>query len=170
MKALGSTRFDWWRVALGLLCAWLVACTASNSTLPNAARLDQYSMAAARLFYAERKLLDEGLAAGKLTAEAHKQGVAELQQKIDTRARETAWTRHAMAEEKRKIQGIPTPDAPVSIGIPQSGAETGSLPTQGTYRRFNQTDLGSTAVPIAREFFRGYQPGGSVRGNSGRSL
>ena len=153
--------------AILVLCGLTTSCTSSGS-LPNAQKMDQYYESARALMKPEIDALERDRASGKVSAEEYAVKKADLDRRIEQRASDAAWTRHALAESERRMSGIPTPDAPQEISIPQAGSGAGSMPTQGTYRRFNEQDIGySTAGPMAREFFRGYTPGGSVRGNTG---
>jgi hypothetical protein len=154
-------------LSLGLL-GCLFGCT-TNSSIPDARDLETYRASAAVVFKNERAALEQQRAAGSITPEEYQRQLAALELRIDQRATDAAWTRHALAEAERKIMGIPTPDAPQMIAVPQAGSSQGGTPTQGTYRRFNEQDMGFSAnAPTAREFFRGYTPGGSVRGNQQR--
>lgn len=115
----------------------------------------------------ERDALEAKRAGGQITEPEYETELAALERRIAARATDAAWTRHALAESERKMTGIPTPDAPVEIGVPTAGTGGNSLPTQGTYRRFNEQDMGySNSNQVANDFFRGYTPGGSVRGNT----
>jgi hypothetical protein len=72
-----------------------------------------------------------------------------------------------MNEAERKAMGLPTPDAPQEINVPTGE----SLPTGSERRAFNSGDqtLGGQSNPQAvKQFFKGYTPGGSVRGNTNR--
>jgi len=151
---------------LVLAAGSLASCT-TNSSIPDAKRLDRFYQSAAELMRPEREALEAKRAGGKITEAEYQTELAALERRIATRATDAAWTRHALAESERKMTGIPTPDAPVEIGVPTAGSGSNSLPTQGTYRRFNEQDMGySGGQQVANDFFRGYTPGGSVRGNT----
>ncbi|MBL9115810.1 MAG: hypothetical protein JNJ83_12450 [Verrucomicrobiaceae bacterium] len=154
------------KLILGIVCALtLSACMSSNHTMPDGKRLDRYRRAAQAVFQPELDALDADLAAGRISPGEHVLMTEAVEQKIIARAADAAWTKHAMAETQRKIHGIPTPDSPQNIPIPVAGMATGGVPNQGTYRRFNDSDIGySTSGQIAREFFKGYTPGQSLRG------
>jgi len=154
------------RLLLALVLGSLAACT-TNSSIPDAKHLDRFYQAAAALMKPEREALESRRAGGELSPAEYETELAALERRIATRATDAAWTRHALAESERKMTGIPTPDAPVEIGVPTAGSGSNSLPTQGTYRRFNEQDMGySGGQQVTNDFFRGYTPGGSVRGNN----
>jgi hypothetical protein len=151
-------------LTLALALASLVSCT-TNSSIPNARRMDRYHQSAAELMKPERAALDAKRASGALSQSEYETELVALERRIASRATDAAWTRHALAESERRMTGIPTPDAPIAIQVPTAGG-SGALPTQGTYRRFNEQDVGfSNSQQVANDFFRGYTPGGSVRGN-----
>ncbi len=143
----------------------LVSCT-TNSSIPDAKELDHYHQSAEAVMKPERDDLERRRASGEITEAAYQAQKAMLDKQVAARATDAAWTRHALAESERKMTGIPTPDNPVAIDAPTSGSNSG-MPTQGSYRRFNEQDMGMTAnSQVPREFFRGYTPGGAVRGNN----
>jgi hypothetical protein len=150
-------------LSLGLL-GCLFSCT-TNSSIPDARDLEKYRASAAALFKNERAALEQQRAVGSVTPDEYQRELADLEMRIDRRATEAAWTRHALAEAERKILGIPTPDAPQMIEAPQAGSTMGGTPTQGNYRRFNDQQMGATASgPMATEFFRGYSSGRNPTG------
>jgi hypothetical protein len=149
----------------------MTACMSSNHTMPSQKDLDRYRRAATVLFQGEMDTLEAERAAGRMSQEDYEFNKADIEQRIIARAADAAWTKHAMAETQRKIRGIPTPDAPQSIPVPTAGSAAGGLPNQGTYRRFNDADIGySTGGQVAREFFRGYTPGQGMRGKGANTF
>lgn len=152
---------------LSLPAAALLAACTTNSSIPDAKELDRYQKAAEAVMKPERDALEQKRANGQITDAEYKAQLAMLERQISERATDAAWTRHALAESERKMSGIPTPDAPVALEAPTAGG-SGALPTGGTYRRFNEQDMGySTSAQVPRQFFSGYQAGSTMRGNTG---
>ena len=148
-----------------LLTCCLSACMSANHTLPDARDMDEYFIAAMGVAKPEFDALERERAAGTITQAAYEARKAEMEASVAARASDAAWTRHALAESQRKMAGIPTPDAPQDIPVPQAGSGQGGI-SQGSYRRFNEQDQGYSATgPIQRDFFRGYSPGSAIRGS-----
>lgn len=146
----------------------LAGCT-TNSSIPDARDMDKYHRAAEAVMKPERDALEQKRASGQISETEYQAQLAMLERQVSERATDAAWTRHALAESERKMSGIPTPDAPVDLQAPTAGG-SGALPTGGTYRRFNDQDMGySTSAQVPREFFSGYRAGSTMRGSQGRS-
>lgn len=93
-----------------------------------------------------------------------------LERAITNRAATLAWTSHELRKKQLEAQGIPTPDHPQDILVPQAG----SLPTGSEFHRFNQNELGgstsNSTINDMRQMVGDYHPGENVRpsGNGGR--
>ncbi len=145
----------------------LSACS-SNSTLPDVDDLNRYEVSARAAMAPEKRQIETDHAAGRITEAEYQAQLADFERRVAAKSTDAAWTSHSLAEGQRKIQGYPTPDADQLISVPQAGSGAGAIPTQGSYRRFNEQDVGGTTNPsIAKEFFRGYTPGGAVKGSNG---
>ncbi len=141
--------------------------TSCKSPLPDSDDLTRFYEQAEQLAKHDIHLLDGQLAAGQITQIEYTQRKEAILGNIQRRAVDAAWTQHQMRESERKAMGLPTPDAPQEISVPQGD----SLPTGSERRAFNSGDqtLGSNGNPQAvKEFFRGFRPGGNVKGNTSR--
>lgn len=149
---------------LGCLAAfgWLmVSCT---QPLPDAASLDRYEEHA-RVMYKDRLTeLEQRRANGQIDATSYNAEKKSLDDQIAAKAVDLAWTRHNMYESRLESLGIPTPDHPQEIQVP----EAGTLPTGGNFRRFNDNEFGSTGADsrdAMRRAVMGTMPGSNMRRN-----
>jgi len=126
-----------WQPWIGITALCCLASCAHQ--LPDVAELDRSYQRSEQLAVSERNDLESRHASGQLSDADYKREKADLDRKINDRAISMVWTRHSLEEVERENLGIPTPDHPQSISVPQAG----TLPTGSSYRRFND-QTGST--------------------------
>jgi hypothetical protein len=152
---------------LGLLLATCVISCVER--LPNAHDMDRY-YDVARVEAKDRIAeLESRRAAGTIDEFGYKREKEAIDRYIEDRAHTLAWTGHHLRETGMSAVGIPTPDHPQEIAVPQAG----SLPTGSDFRRFNQSQYGSassnTTISDMRQMMGNTQPGGNLRPqNTGR--
>lgn len=131
--------------------------------LPDAATMDKYYQHAVNLNKDRLHQLEERRAQGLLDDYHYQQEKAALEAEIGQKATDLAWMRHDMQELKMESLGLPTPDRPQEISVP----EAGGLPTGGGYRRFNDSAIGGNSMGDSREAMRraaaGNMPGNNTR-------
>jgi hypothetical protein len=147
-----------------VVAASLALASCTQSTIPDAAAMERFQQHARCLFQEKLDDLERRRAAGLIDSYTYQQEKAALDNEIAAKASDLAWTRHDFSEMRRKSMGLPTPDRPLDISVP----EAGGLPTGGGYRRFNNTDLGLGAGGAdSREAMRraavGSLPGNNTR-------
>jgi hypothetical protein len=151
---------------LGLVSAALLASCAQR--LPDVADIDRCYKRAEQLASEETQELERRHAAGQIDDFSYQQQKTAIQNRISQRAVEMAWTSHSLEQSQRAAQGIPTPNSPQEIAVPQAG----TLATGGDYRRFNDSDstVGTTGETYngMRQMMTssGFMPGASQHGRS----
>ena len=143
------------------LCA---SCATQSRTMPSAADLDRSNERFRARAQPQFDDLERRRASGALSQADYEREKASLEYRVQQQAVDAAWTAHALAESDRKATGIPTPDQPQQI---QAGGAQGSL-----YQSHNdQYGSGSQgAFGAGASMGQGYQPGGSIIGNQGRTF
>ncbi len=132
--------------------------------LPDAAAMDEYYRKAEALCQEERADINRRHASGEIDDATYKQELAALDGRIAKRATDFAIATQQIDEARREGQGLPSPDHPVAISVP----EAGSLPTGTSYRQFNkQQDAvyggSGETVNSMRQMMNQYQPGQNIR-------
>jgi hypothetical protein len=132
-------------VALATLCA-----SCATSTLPTAESLTFATQQLRQQAQPEFDDLDRQRSAGTLSATDHAAAKTAIEKRIGDDARQSAWTRHFLAQSERKALGLPTPDQPVANTPPNAmlgGAAGGSVIGDGTlYRPFTQQSQGAAGL------------------------
>lgn len=141
----------------------LASCT---QRLPDVAELDRCQRRAEELARPEIVALERRRPS--MSESAYQKAKAELDDRITRKGIEMAWTSHSLAEIERENLGIPSPDHPQAINVPEAGA----LPTGSDFRRFNQTTdpaLGTTGETVSgmREMMGRTNVGTNIRGHQG---
>jgi hypothetical protein len=125
--------------------------------------MERYQQHARTLFQGKLDDLERRRAAGLIDSYTYQQDKAALENEIAAKASDLAWTRHDFGEMKRKSMGLPTPDSPQDISVP----EAGGLPTGGGYRRFNDNSIGGNGAGDSADAMRraaiGSLPGNNTR-------
>lgn len=145
------------------LAAGVLLASCTQSTIPDATAMERYQQHARTLYQGRLDDLERRRAAGLIDSYTYQQEKAALENEIAAKASDLAWTRHDFSEMKRKSMGLPTPDSPQDISVP----EAGGLPTGGGYRRFNDGDLGLGGGGDSKEAMRRAAIG-SLPGNNSR--
>lgn len=133
--------------------------------LPDVADFDRCYARAEQQAQVEIQELDRRHAAGQVDDISYQQQKTAIQNRISQRAIDMAWTSHSLATTQRASQGLPTPNAPLDIPVPQAG----SLATGGDYRRFNDQNsavsgtTSETVSGMSRMMTNsGFQPGANA--------
>lgn len=134
--------------------------------LPDVADFDRSYQKAEELARADRAELESRRS--QMSDAQYQREKAELENRIADRAVSMVWTRHSLEETQRENLGIPSPDHPQAISVPQAG----SLPTGSDYRRFDQqmdSTFGSSGETISgmRQMMGSSTLGSNIRGNKG---
>lgn len=152
------------RLLTAALFTLLSACT--TSSLPTAETLTQATQQLRQQAQPEFDELDRLRAAGSLSQEDYIASKAGLDKRIADAARQSAWTRHFLAQSERKALGLPTPDQPIAINPPNAmmgGAAGGSVIGDGTlYRPFTQQSQGAAGL----NFNGGFLPSAGTMNNA----
>ena len=153
----------------GLASAALLLLASCAQPLPDVADIDRYYQRAEQQAQAELKDLEQRRAAGQIDDYTYQQKKASIQNGISQQAIDMAWTSHSLATTQRASRGLPTPNSPQEIAVPQAG----TLATGGDYRRFN--DQNSAAAGTTTETVSGmsrmmtnsgFTPGAGQHGKS----
>jgi hypothetical protein len=138
----------------------------ASSSLPTADSLTRATQQLRQQAQPEFDELDRQRAAGSLSQEDHAASKAALEKRIADDARQSAWTRHFLAQSERKALGLPTPDQPVAITPPNAmmgGAAGGTVIGDGTlYRPFTQQSQGAAGL----NFNGGFLPSAGTMNNA----
>jgi hypothetical protein len=152
-----------------ILCLiFSILCSSCAQRLPDLAEIDQSYRKAEELARGERAELEQRRASGQLGEADYQREKAALESRISQRAITMVWNRHLLEEVRRENLGIPTPDSPQLIAVP----EAGSLPTGSDFRKFNQqldSSFGTTGETVSgmREMMGQSTLGTNVRGHQG---
>ena len=149
-----------------ITCVLCASCATQSKTIPSAADLDRSYQRFRTRAQPQFDELERARAGGTLSQEDYDREKAGLEYRVQQQAVNAAWTAHALAESDRKATGIPTPDQPQEVPV-SGGGGGGSL-----YRSHNdQYGTGSQqSFGAGAAMGQGYQPGGSIIGNSSRSF
>jgi len=134
-------------------CAMLASCASSTmDSIPTEAQMENFKLTARRSLTQEYMSLAEQRQTGILTNDQYNAELAKLEDRVVSFAHSLAWQSHNMAESQRKSMGIPTPDAPVSLGVPNMGASGsgGGASYQSALNNFNSAGGvggGSSVMP-----------------------
>lgn len=139
--------------------------------LPDIAEIDRSYQKVEELSRQERADLERRRSSGQLSEADYQREKAALENRISQRAIDVVWNRHLIREVQRENVGLPTPDTPQDIAVP----EAGSLPTGSDFRRFNQqldSSYGTTGETVngMREMMGRSTLGTNVRGHQGSGL
>jgi hypothetical protein len=151
---------------------WILSLAAASvfpscaQRLPDLAEIDRSYQKVEEQSRNERADLERQRASGRLTESDYQREKAALENRISQRAIAMVWNRHLIKEVQMENAGIPTPDAPQDIAVP----EAGSLPTGSDFRRFNQqldSSYGTTGETVSgmREMMGRSTLGTNVRGH-----
>ena len=110
--------------------ALFASCT---QQLPDVADFDRCYQRAEQLAQSEIQELDRRHSANQIDEQTYQQQKSAIQTRIGQRAVDIAFTNHSLATIQRANQGLPTPQNPLEISVPQAG----TLSTGGDFRRFN---------------------------------
>lgn len=128
----------------------LVSC---RGPLPNEADLDRAYSQAQNLAKMDIAELDQRRARGEITQEEYVRMKQEINERITARANEIVLTQHALVQSRRQSVGLPTPENPQDISVPQSG----TLATGVARKSFNDSGgADGTGGGL------GFLPGGSI--------
>ncbi len=130
--------------------ASLVSC---RGPLPTEADLDRAYKQSQALAQQDIADLDKRRARGEITASDYTEMKKEITDRIAARANEIVLTQHALVQSRRAAVGLPTPETPQDISVPQAG----TLATGTARRQFNDSGgADGTGAGL------GFLPGGSI--------
>lgn len=89
--------------------------------------MDVYEKAARAAHRAEYAALEQQRASGQVTQEEYQVERGALDKRVQDQADTMAWNRHALVQSEMKANSIPTPDQPVDLVAPGTGAIPNSL-------------------------------------------
>jgi hypothetical protein len=116
----------------------LASCDTTDSSVPDAARLDEMQAAIRQKSQYYYTAIDEKRARGELSDSEYARQKERLDAWIWEQARDSAWRQHNLAESERKAFGIPTPDVPQQVSINQGNSALGSAGGGSFYQPYNQ--------------------------------
>ena len=130
--------------------AGLVSC---RGPVPNEADLDRAYSQSQVLAKQDIAELDQRRARGEITSAEYVEMKQAISDRITARANEIVLTQHALVQSRRQAVGIPTPENPQDISVPQAG----TLATGTARRQFNDSGgADGTGAGL------GFLPGGSI--------
>lgn len=147
--------------AIVTLCT---SCATQSQTIPSVTDLEKSQQRFRTLAQPQFDDLERRRAGGALSQSDYEREKESLEYQVRQQAVDAAWTAHALAESDRKATGIPTPDQPQAI---QAGGGGGSFYQSHNDQYGSQGGFGGGG---GNAMSQGYQPGGSIIGNSGRSF
>ncbi len=103
------------------LLAMGVSLVSCRGPIPNEADLDRAYTQAQNLAKQDIAELDQRRARGEITQEEYVRMKQEINARIAARANEIVLTQHALVQSRRQAVGLPTPENPQDIGVPQAG-------------------------------------------------
>lgn len=137
-------------VCLLALGAGLVSC---RGPVPNEADLERAYSQSQVLAKQDIAELDQRRARGEITSAEYVEMKQAISDRITARANEIVLTQHALVQSRRQAVGIPTPENPQDISVPQAG----TLATGTARRQFNDSGgADGTGAGL------GFLPGGSI--------
>lgn len=137
-------------VCLLALGAGLVSC---RGPLPNEADLDRAYSQSQSLAKQDIADLDQRRARGEITTAQYQELKQAIMDRVTARANEIVLTNQALVQSRRSAVGLPTPEAPQDITVPQAG----TLATGTSRRQFNDSGgADGTGAGL------GFLPGGSI--------
>ncbi|MDB6075499.1 MAG: hypothetical protein JWO89_3139 [Verrucomicrobiaceae bacterium] len=135
------------------LLAMGVSLVSCRGPLPNEADLDRAYVQAQNLAKRDIAELDQQRARGEITPEEYVRMKQAINERTTARANEIVLTQHALVQSKRQSVGLPTPENPQDIGVPQAG----TLATGVARKAFNDSGgADGTGGGL------GFLPGGSI--------
>lgn len=132
-------------LAMVLLSGLLASCASSTmDSTPTLAELEAYERVVRARFQGEYDELGRQRSSGRISKADYDEHKLRLDAKVAAEVNNAAWNKHYLAESERKADGVPTPDAPVTLN---PGVSTGG---ESFYRPSNQnfgqvTGQGGTA-------------------------
>lgn len=137
-------------VSLPVLGFALAACRAP---LPSEADLDRAYKHSQTLAQQDIAELDRRRAKGEITEREYTVARQGILDKVTARANDVVLTQTALVQSRRQAMGLPTPENPQDIGVPQAG----TLATGTARRQFNDSGgADGTGAGL------GFLPGGSI--------
>ena len=133
------------------LSSGLVSC---RGPLPSEADLDRAYKYSQKMAQQDIQELDNRRAKGQISNTDYIVAKQEIMDRTTARANELVLTQTALVQSSRQATGLPTPETPQDISVPQSG----SLSTGTARRSFN--DSGGNADGTGSGL--GFLPGGSI--------
>ncbi len=116
-----------------LLAGVLASCASRTmDSVPSVAELESYQQVVRARFKDEYAELESKRASGAINKTDYDFNKRRLDSKVNEEVNNAAWNKHYLAESERKADGVPTPDAPVSLN---PGAVGGSfyMPSSQNY-------------------------------------
>ena len=140
----------WSLLCLLALGAGLVSC---QGPLPNEADLDRAYKQSQALAQQDIADLDQRRARGEISGEQYREMKQQIVDRITARANEMVLTQTSLVQSQRQALGLPTPESPQNIAVPQAG----TLATGTARRQFNDSGgADGTGAGL------GFLPGGSI--------
>ena len=149
-----------------LLSGLLVSCASSTmDSTPTLAELNAYE----RLIRARHQgfydSLEKQRASGAISRSEYDERRRQLDSKVTAEVNDVAWRNHSLAESERKLDGVPTPDAPVRLNPGGTSGDSFHRPANQNFG--NAAGISGTAgmssMSSASEQFQRVQ---SVRGDA----
>ena len=137
------------------LCLLAVSASLAScrSPLPNEADLDHAYKQSQALAQQDLADLDQRRARGEISATQYAEMKQAIMDRITARANELVLTQQSLVQSRRQAVGLPTPEAPQDIAVPQAG----TLATGTARRQFNDSGgADGTGAGL------GFLPGGTI--------
>ncbi|MFN0080705.1 MAG: hypothetical protein ACKVY0_29910 [Prosthecobacter sp.] len=149
-----------------LLSGLLVSCASSTmDSIPTLAQLEAYERVILSRHQGLYDDLERQRASGAISKTEYGERRRQLDSKVTEEVNDVAWRNHSLAESERKVDGVPTPDAPVRLNPGGSSGESFHRPANQNFGNVAGVSgtAGMSSVSSASEQFQRAQ---SVRNDA----
>lgn len=110
-----------------LLFLSLIALVSCESSAPTAEQMDALQTKIRAEHREEYAALEQQRSSVQMSADQYVIERTSLDKRVQNKVDTMLWNRHALVQSEMRANGIPTPDAPVSLEAPGVGQSQGSL-------------------------------------------
>lgn len=135
---------QWLKAAL--LSVLLASCASSTmDSIPTLAELDAYEKGIRVKYQDLYSGLEKQRSAGTISMAEYDERKRQLDSKVTEEVNDVAWRNHSLAESVRKVDGVPTPDQPVTLSAGVAGGTMGSFQRPANQNFGNAAGVSGTA-------------------------
>lgn len=100
-------------------------------SVPTVAELELYQRTIQTRYQSHYADIEKQRASGTITKAEYEARRRQLDSMVAEKVNEAAWQKHFLAESERKADGVPTPDAPISLTPGQASGSVGYFGNSG---------------------------------------